>query len=108
SMKMNKKDQGEMPSFPMRINKYLAHKGYASRREADTLIEQKRVYINGKLAELGDKVTATDTVEVKTNKKNSDDKKIYIAFHKPAGIVTNQPQEGQQAISDLFPYKEQG
>ncbi len=48
----------------MRINKYLAHTGVASRREADTLIEQKKVKINGQIAEMGQKVEETDQVEV--------------------------------------------
>ena len=40
----------------MRINKYLAHKGYATRRAADELVERNKVLINGKVARLGDKV----------------------------------------------------
>ena len=52
--------------FPMRINKYLAHKGYATRVGADELISKNRVFINGRVAVLGDKVLETDEVEVKT------------------------------------------
>ncbi|MGE5541194.1 MAG: S4 domain-containing protein, partial [Bacillota bacterium] len=43
--------------FPMRINKFLAHHGHATRREADTLIEKGQVFINGVQAKLGDKVS---------------------------------------------------
>ena len=48
----------------VRINKYLADHGYASRREADVLVEQGKVLINGKKAVLGDKVSETDEVRV--------------------------------------------
>ena len=50
--------------FPMRINKYLAKNGVASRREVDDLISKKKITINGKVAELGQKVEVDDTVEV--------------------------------------------
>lgn len=47
----------------MRINRYLAQKHNSTRKEADELIGQKKVFINGRLAVLGDKVQATDVVE---------------------------------------------
>jgi len=50
--------------YPIRINRYLALKGYFTRRGADELIAQKRVKINGQLAKLGDKVNAGDKVDV--------------------------------------------
>lgn len=50
-------------TFPMRINKYLAQKHNSTRRSADDLIKKKQVFINGRLAVLGDKVQATDVVE---------------------------------------------
>jgi len=52
-------------TFPIRINKYLAAKNNSTRREADELISKKRVYINGKLAMLGNKVERGDKVEVR-------------------------------------------
>ena len=51
--------------FPMRLNKFLAHQGYATRRSADTLIEKRRVFVNGKPATLGQKVEKTDLIEIK-------------------------------------------
>ncbi|MDP3729541.1 MAG: S4 domain-containing protein [bacterium] len=51
--------------FPIRINKYLAQKNNTTRRGADELIKKKRVFINNRLAVLGDKVQATDVVEFK-------------------------------------------
>ena len=53
------------PTFPMRINQYLAKKKNMSRRSADELIKKGQVFINSRLAVLGDKVQATDVVEFK-------------------------------------------
>lgn len=80
----------------MRINKYLAHKGYATRREADTLIEKGVVFVNGKRAALGDKVMETDTVEVKDRKARE---YHYYAYHKPKGIVVSSPGPGETEIT---------
>lgn len=55
----------EKPLFPMRINKYLAWKKYTTRRGADDLIRQKKIFINGRHAVLGDKVIEGDVVEYK-------------------------------------------
>jgi len=54
----------------MRINKYLAHKDICSRREADRLIQENKVYINDRIAVLGDDVLEEDKVEVRNNHKN--------------------------------------
>jgi len=70
--------------YPMRINKYLAHKGHATRKEADALITAGKVIINDRLAQLGDKVEADDTVVVRAVQKG----RHYWAFHKPREIVT--------------------
>ena len=75
--------------FPMRINKYLAHQGIASRREADVLVEAGKVLINGKKAKNGDQVTATDKIEVKGATKQ----KTYLAYYKGRGIITHSPSE---------------
>lgn len=80
--------------FPMRINKYLAHQGIASRREADVLVEAGKVLINGKKAKNGDQVQATDTVEVKGTQKP----KTYLAYYKGRGIITHSPSEKEVDI----------
>lgn len=51
--------------FPMRINKYLALKRNSTRRECDEIIKKGQVFINGKLAKLGDKVLEKDVVDVR-------------------------------------------
>ncbi|MDB4678201.1 23S rRNA pseudouridine(2604) synthase RluF [bacterium] len=71
-----------------RINKFLSEAGYCSRRAADKLIEQSRVTINGKVPEMGTKISMGDDVHV-DGKLISEptEKPVYIAFNKPEGIV---------------------
>ena len=72
-----------------RVNKYLSEVGYCSRREADRLILEGKVTINGEIPEIGAKVEEGDQLEVKGKKieKSTKQKKIYLAFNKPIGIV---------------------
>ncbi|MCR4274903.1 MAG: pseudouridine synthase [Candidatus Campbellbacteria bacterium] len=97
----------EKPLFPMRINKYLALKKHSTRRGADELIKKKQVFINGKLAVLGDKVNEKDEVDVRYRGKQKP--YLYIAYNKPRGIITHSAQEGEQeikqvvAVKDVFP-----
>jgi 23S rRNA pseudouridine2604 synthase len=85
--------------FPMRINKYLAHKNLCTRREADTLIQAGKVLINGRPAILGDKVQETDEVKVLFRTK----KYRYYAYNKPRGIITHSPGEDEQDIKQSVP-----
>ena len=90
-----------------RINKYLSEVGYCSRRRADRLIEEGKVTINGKVPEIGTKVDDCDLVEVegKRIEKSTKQKKIYLAFNKPVGIVctTNRELEPDNII-DFIKY----
>lgn len=87
-----------MDIYPMRINKYLAHSGVSTRKEADELISRGLVTINGKKAVLGDKIFSTDKVEVLG--KNTT-KHTYIAYNKAKGIVTTNPQNGERSIVEV-------
>ena len=91
-----KKDLGG----PLRINKYLALKQYASRRGADELITNKRVTINGRLAVLGDVVGPEDVVEVK--KSVLDKEPLYYAYNKPVGVLTHSAGDGEQDIASAI------
>ena len=73
----------------IRINKYLSEVSYCSRREADKLIKEGKVTINGEIPEMGTKVEVGDQVEVEGQivKKSTKQKNIYLAFNKPIGIV---------------------
>ena len=90
-----------------RINKYLSEVGYCSRRRADRLIEEGKVTINGKIPEIGTKVNDCDLVEVEGQiiEKSTKQKKIYLAFNKPVGIVctTNREVEPDNII-DFIKY----
>ena len=71
-----------------RINKFLSEVGYCSRRQADALIDQGRVYVNRKPAKMGMKVSEVDMIEVDGEKINqSKKKKIFIALNKPRGCL---------------------
>ena len=73
----------------MRINKYIAQAGIASRRKADELIANGNVFVNGlALKEPGYDVKEGDVVEVNGRRIAVQEKKIYLALHKPAGCVT--------------------
>lgn len=91
------------PVFPMRVNKYLAWKKIASRREADVLIERGQVLINGEKAKLGDRVRESDRVEVVGKRK----KLVYYAFNKPEGIITHSPKHGERSIADILDISEE-
>lgn len=75
--------------FPMRINKYLAHRGFATRTGADALIEAGKVFVNGKRAKIGMQILAEDTVEVRGREAQS---YRYILYYKPRGIITHSPE----------------
>ena len=90
-----------------RINKFLSEVGYCSRRQADGLIDQGRIYVNKKPAKMGMKVSENDMIEVDGEKINqSKKKKIFIALNKPKGVVctTNAGVEENNIIDFLnFP-----
>ena len=93
--------------MPIRINKYLSEVGYCSRRVADRLIEEGKVTINGEIPEIGTKVEEGDQVKVKGEsiEKLSKQKKIYIAFNKPVGIVcTTDSRVEPNNIIDFIKY----
>jgi len=89
--------------YPMRINKYLAHKGYATRKAADELITKGRVYVNDRIATLGDKITEKDTVEVRVNKRDVQKTLVYFAYNKPRSVITHSPQNEEKGITDMVP-----
>lgn len=80
--------------FPMRINKYLAHTGIASRREADTLVERGQILVNGKKAVTGQQVNEGDVVTLKGETKT----RKYLAYYKGRGIITHSPSEKEVDI----------
>ena len=90
-----------------RINKYLSEVGFCSRRKADDYISDGRVYINGKPALLGSKVSIEDEISVDGEViQNKDKKKVYIAFNKPVGIECTGNHKVKDNIIDYINHKE--
>ena len=90
-----------------RINKYLSEVGFCSRRKADDYISDGRVYINGKPALLGSKVSIEDEISVDGEIiQNKDKKKVYIAFNKPVGIECTGNHKVKDNIIDYIKHKE--
>lgn len=89
-----------------RINKYLSEVGYCSRRAADKLIDQGRVTINGKVPEMGTKISDGDVVMVDGKLiPESNEKLVYLAFNKPVGIVcTTDTKVEKDNIVDFINY----
>ena len=87
----------------MRLNKYIAASGTASRRKADELVFNGNVRVNGMVVkEPGYQVQPDDTVEVNGSRIIASDKKVYIAMNKPLGYVTTmKDQFGRPAVADL-------
>ena len=92
----------------MRINKYLSEAGVCSRREADRLIKEGRVTINGILALLGSILSEGDEVRVDGSLIKGNTKKVLIAFNKPKGIVctTADPRSKDKNIVEYINYPE--
>jgi len=82
-----------------RLNKFIADSGYCSRREADRLIQEGRVKIDGRVGGLGDKVLPGMVVVCDGKKLSGDGEKVYIALNKPRGIVcTADPREPMNVV----------
>ena len=87
----------------MRLNKFIAQSGIASRRKADELTINGNVKVNGRvMKELGYDVLPDDTVEVNGRVISADEKKVYIALNKPKGFVTTMSDDKDRlTVADL-------
>ena len=86
----------------IRINKFLSEVGFCSRRGADKIISQGRVYINGEIAVLGSKVNRDDLIKVDGEFINNQEEKVYLAFNKPVGIECTGNQKVKNNIIDYI------
>jgi len=89
----------------VRINKYIADAGICSRRNADKLIEEGKVFVNGKVAVSGIKVTKKDNVIVDGKEIKGADSKVYLLFNKPVGIVCTSDKKDKNNIIDYIHYQ---
>jgi 23S rRNA pseudouridine2605 synthase len=94
----------------VRIQKLMAQAGIASRRAAETLIEQGRVTVNGQRAILGQKADpARDDIRVDGARLRIESARLYVMLNKPMGVVTAvraQEQEPRRTVRDLVPVEE--
>ena len=90
----------------IRLNKYLALHAALSRRQADELIAEGYVKINGVVAVIGARVQPDDKVEVDGTLLEPTTQYVYLAFNKPVGYVCSRKQQGDSpTIYDLIPEK---
>ena len=90
----------------VRLNKFLSEKGICSRREADRLVDEGKVMVNGVCAVMGQNVSIADEIDVDGKKVSTKQvKPVLIAVNKPAGIVcTTARFEGEKNIVDMVKY----
>lgn len=94
-----------MEEYHKRLNKFIAETGFCSRREADKVIGEGRVTINGVVPELGTKVAPTDEVRIDGKLiREKTEKPIYMAFNKPVGIECTTNLEVRNNIVDYINY----
>ncbi|HSM46386.1 MAG TPA: 23S rRNA pseudouridine(2604) synthase RluF, partial [Draconibacterium sp.] len=89
-----------------RLNKAISETGYCSRREADRLIEQCKVEVNGVIAGLGWQVSITDQIFVEGKQIRKNVKLIYLAFNKPVGITSTTDTTIKSNIIDFINFQE--
>ena len=93
--------------MPQRVQKLLSNAGYTSRRDAERLIEEGRVSVNGDAVTLGDKATRQDTIRVDNEPVEFDDP-IYLAFHKPPNVLsTLNPVSNRESLPDYLEHVEE-
>ena len=80
----------------IRINKYLSEAGVCSRREADRMIEEERITVNGQKAVSGQKVSTEDEICIDNVPVHKNEKKVMLLFNKPRGIVCSTKQQRQE------------
>ncbi len=90
----------------IRLNKAISQSGYCSRREADRLIEQGAVTINGKRAEIGQQASLNDTIKVNGTKISIKKERVYLAFNKPVGITSTTDRKDRDNMIDFINYPE--
>ena len=88
----------------MRINKYIANAGIASRRKADELIKAGKVKVNGKvMSQPGYDVADSDEVLVEGKPVQSTENKVYYAMNKPLGVITSvNDDRGRMTVVDIM------
>ena len=87
-----------------RLQKIIAQSGYCSRRNAEELISQGKVFVNGeKVTELGTKASINDVIEVEGKILNLQEDKVYFLLNKPRGVISSAKDEAdRKTVVDLI------
>lgn len=89
----------------IRINKFLSEAGVCSRRQADLMVSEGRVTLDGRLPEAGERVMPGQKVMVDGKEVKKEEEEIYLAFYKPRGIVcTTATEENGEKIQNVVDY----
>lgn len=88
----------------IRLNKFLSEAGVCSRREADRLIESGRVFVDGKRAETGMKVSAVQEIKVGKKVVSKGNEMVLLAVNKPVGIVCTEEKREKKNIIRFLNY----
>lgn len=88
-----------------RLNKYLAACGVCSRREADRLIQEGRVTVNGQKAITGMQVNEKDQITVNGKQVHNQNERVVFAYYKPVGVVcTEKDRHAEKKITDQIDF----
>lgn len=103
--RMQEEFSGKDKKEPVRLNKFLAESGVCSRREADRLIEQGRVTVDGQTAAMGLKVLPIQEIRVNGKPVSREEEMILLAVNKPVGIIcTSEKKWGSNNIEEFLHY----
>jgi 23S rRNA pseudouridine2604 synthase len=95
-------DDGDSAKDGIRVSRYLADRGAASRREADDWIVRGWVTVDGETAVLGQRVLPHQKVEVHKEARIEQAQRVTVLMHKPVGYVSGQAEDGHEPASVLF------
>lgn len=94
-----------MSDTDVRLNKYIAECGICSRREADRIIEQGKVLVNGVIATMGTRVSDSDKVTIDGKIIGRNREKVVLAYYKPVGVTcTEKDKHAEMTVKDVLNY----
>lgn len=88
----------------VRLNKFLSEAGVCSRREADRLVEEGLITVDGKIADIGMKISPDAHIEINGEPVTIEEEKVLLVFHKPAGVVCTAEKREKNNVIDYLQY----
>lgn len=104
SQKLNELREKENRDENIRLNKYLSDSGVCSRRQADRMVEEGRITVDGRKALMGEKVNSSMDIRIDGKSIMPENEKILLAFNKPTGIECTTDRENPDNIVDYINY----